>query len=144
MRIDSLLKYRNIPIINKFITRYILLLGVDLPLSVKLGSNVSFPHNSIGTVIHNDTIIGNNVKIYQNVTIGRGNIWESPSPDFDGFLIENNVILCSGSKILCTHGKRIIGENSIVAANAVVVSNVPPNCIVAGIPAKVIRHIDRN
>lgn len=143
MYVNNILKYRKIPVINKIVTRIILLLGVDLPLNVKLGSNVSFPHNSIGTVIHNDTVIGNNVKIYQNVTIGRGNIWENPSSDFDGFLIEDNVILCSGAKVLCSHGKRIIGKNSVVAANAVVTSDVPPNCIVGGVPAKVIKYIRR-
>lgn len=39
---------------------------------------------------------------------------------------------------MCTHGKRIIGKNSIVGANAVVLDDVPDNCVVVGIPARII------
>lgn len=117
-----------------------ILFCLDLPIDVKIGDKLTLPHNSIGTVIHPQTVIGDNCVIYQGVTIGRGNIWNSkPSVDFKGFILENNVILCCGCKIINSHGTLVIGENSIIGANAVVTHSIPPNSICVGIPAKVIK-----
>lgn len=51
------------------------LLGVDISRCVVIGKNVCYPHNSFETVIHDNTVIENNVKIYQNVTLGRADIY---------------------------------------------------------------------
>lgn len=111
---------------------------VDIPIDVKIGKNLILPHQSFGTVIHPKTSIGNNCTIYQGVTVGRGDIWESsPSQDFNGFIIEDSVVLCAGCKIISSHGTLTIGKNSIVGANAVLTKSVPPNSICTGIPAKI-------
>lgn len=76
--------------------------------------------------------IGNNCKIMQQVTIG-----------FNGDMkpiLGDNVIVCSGAKII---GGVTIGNNVIVGANAVVVHDVPDNSIVGGVPAKIIRRLDK-
>lgn len=55
--------------------------------------------------------------------------------------IGNNVVFGTGSK---AYGEIVIGDNVIVAPNAVVTHDVPSNCIVAGIPAKIIKKLDHN
>lgn len=61
--VTYLVKLYRIPVLRRIAWVFIKLLGVDIPVSVVLGNNVRFPHNSVGTVIHPDTIIGNNVRI---------------------------------------------------------------------------------
>lgn len=108
---------------------------VDIPVEVEIGTNVLFVHNAIGTVIHPYTKIGNNVKIYQGVTIGRGDIWEENSL-LEGFVIKDNVVLCAGSKIICSEGTLTIGEGTIIGANSVLTCSTGDYEIWAGIPAK--------
>jgi len=138
--IHNLVKLYKIPLIKYVAYCFVKMGGVEIPLSVKIGTNFSLPHGAYGTVIHPYTVIKDNVKIYQNVTIGRGDIWKNMSEDFDGFEIGNNVCICAGAKIICSHGKRILGDNCVIGANAVVINDVPPDAIVAGIPAKVIKY----
>ena len=94
----------------------------DLPETVRL------PH-PVGIVIHANANIGENVSIYQNVTIGikRG---KSEVPE-----IKDNVTLYSGSVVV---GDVTIGENSLIGANSVVLDDIPPNSIAAGVPARVV------
>lgn len=75
--------------------------------------------------------IGKNCKIYQQVTIGYNHALEAP-------VLGDNVEVCCGAKII---GGVRIGNNVIIGANAVVVNDVPDNCIVAGVPAKIIKRI---
>lgn len=118
-------------------------LRLFLPKEVILGNNVSFRHNAPGTVIHGSTIIGNNVKIYQNVTLGRADLYNTPSSsNFKGIVVEDNVIISAGAKVLCKSDILTIGENSIVAANSVLLTSVPKNEIWGGIPAKKIADIN--
>lgn len=78
--------------------------------------------------------IGKNCKIYQQVTIGYNHKLEAPT-------LGNNVEVCCGAKII---GGVHIGNNVLIGANAVVVNDVPNNCIVAGVPAKIIRYLPSN
>lgn len=142
MIIDKIIKFRKSKILNKIIHRYCLRRGLDIPSSVILGKNVQFPHNSIGTVIHPNTRIGNNVKIYQNVTIGRSNVWEEPKKNFAGFVIEDGVIICAGAKIISSEETLVVGKNTIIGANAVLTRSTGENEIWVGIPAKKIKDRD--
>ena len=76
--------------------------------------------------------IGNNCKIYQQVTIGFDHELKAP-------VIGDNVEVCCGAKII---GGVTIGDNVLIGANAVVVKDVPSNSVVAGVPARIIRHLD--
>ncbi|MFJ5759289.1 DapH/DapD/GlmU-related protein [Neobacillus sp. NPDC093182] len=96
-----------------------------VPYTAELGEGTRFGYGGIGVVIHTKARIGKNCVIGQNVTIGsRG---ETP-------IIGDNVFISPGAK--CIGGR--IGNNVIIGANAVVTKDVPDNCVVAGVPAKVI------
>ncbi len=140
MNVTHLMKFRKGKLLKKTFHRLFLSAGLDLPATVECGSNVQFPHNSIGTVIHDRTIIGNNVKIYQNVTIGRQDIWNDKC-NLEKIIIEDGAIICAGAKIIGKTGILKIGKNSIVGANCVLTHSIGDNEIWAGIPAKKIRKI---
>jgi serine O-acetyltransferase len=74
--------------------------------------------------------IGKRCHIYQQVTIGYN---DGKTP-----IIGNNVRVCCGAKII---GGVTIGDNVVVGANAVVCKDVPANCVVGGVPAKIIKRI---
>ena len=99
-----------------------------ISVNAEIGKNVIFTHSS-GIVI-GQAKIGDNVKIFQQVTIGsHGN----KSIAMSWPTIGNNCVLYSGSKIL---GNIIIGDNAIIGANAVVNKNFEKgNCTLVGIPA---------
>lgn len=95
-----------------------------------IGKNLNLPH-CIGIVIGQDVIIGDRCTIYQNVTLGQKN---------NGYpIIGNNVIIYAGAVVI---GKIKIGNNCVIGANAVVIHDIPDNCIVAGVPAKIIKRTD--
>jgi len=116
---------------------------VDLPVEVKIGKHVEFAHNSVGTVIHGKTTIEDNVKIYQNVTLGIADIYSSnPDRELGRFVIKEGAVIGAGAKIICKKGVLIVGENSVIGANAVLLNSTGPGEIWAGIPARCIgtRH----
>lgn len=127
---------------TKFISfRLLRIFGVDIPCTVRIGSNFILAHGGIGVVVHPKTVIGMNVKIYQQVTIGRSDIWNStPRKEFKGVTICDNVIICAGAKII-TSGDLTIGKGCIIGANAVLSKSTGENEVWAGIPAKKIRDL---
>lgn len=96
----------------------------SIPPTAILEDGVNIAHG-IGIVIHQNSTIGKKTKIYQNVTIGSGN----------GPKIGENCILGCGCAIL---GDITIGNNVKVGANAVVLQDIPDNCTVVGVPARII------
>lgn len=102
----------------------------DIPYRAKIGEGTTFPHDALGVVIHPNAVVGTNCKILHGVTIG-GRSGHLSVPD-----IGNNVILGVHSVVI---GPIRIGDNAIIAAGAVVINDVPDNCVVAGVPAKLIK-----
>ena len=106
-----------------------ILTAVDIHPGATIGRNVFFDH-ATGIVIGETAVVGNNVLIYQGVTLGGVSIEKGKRhPN-----IEDGVVVGAGAKIL---GNITIGENSKVGANSVVVKDVPANCTAVGIPAKI-------
>ena len=105
--------------------------GIEIHPGASIGKNLFIDHG-YGVVIGETCIIGNNVTIFHNVTLGgRGNTKGKRHPT-----IKDNVYIGSGAKIL---GNIIIGENSKIGANAVVLKDVPNNSTAVGVPAKIIK-----
>ena len=83
-------------------------------------------------IIGETTIIGDNVTLYQGVTLGgTGKEQGKRHPT-----LEDNVMVSAGAKIL---GSFTIGENSKIGAGSVVLEEVPPNCTVVGVPGRIVR-----
>ncbi|MGM0753047.1 MAG: serine acetyltransferase [Bacillota bacterium] len=96
-----------------------------IPYTAKIGEGTRFGYGGVGMIIHKKAIIGKNCVISQNVTIGS----RGPLP-----IIGDNVFVAPGAK--CIGGT--IGNNVVIGANSVVTKDIPDNCVVAGVPAKVI------
>lgn len=96
-------------------------------IMTELPDTTQIPH-AVGIVIHSDTKIGENVTIFQNVTIGRvdGENYNVP-------IIEDDVTILSGAAIL---GDVTIEKGAVIGANAVVLSDVKEDTTVVGAPAK--------
>ena len=83
-------------------------------------------------IIGETTVIGDNVTLYQGVTLGgTGKEQGKRHPT-----LEDNVMVSAGAKIL---GSFTIGENSKIGAGSVVLEEVPPNCTVVGVPGRIVR-----
>jgi len=98
--------------------------GIDIHPSAKIGTNFCIDHGT-GIVIGATTIIGNYVKIYQNVTLGALSVNKQDAAIKRHPTIEDHVIIYSGATIL--GGKTIIGQGSIVGGNVWLTRSVPPN-----------------
>ena len=121
----------------RFLPRFISAIGqfltvIDIHPAATLGRRVFIDHG-VGVVIGETTIIGNDVIIYQQVTLGG----VSTSKGKRHPTLESNVVIGAGAKIL---GNITIGENSKVGANSVVVKDVPANSTAIGIPARVLKR----
>ncbi len=105
------------------------LFGIEVSISCKIGKGIYFPHTQ-GVVI-GALDIGENVTIYQGVTLGAKDLDFDYNPDSRP-IIGNNVIIGSGAKIL---GGINIGDESKIGANAVVLESIPEKSIAVGVPA---------
>jgi serine O-acetyltransferase len=124
-------KYRVpfVPAILMILNR--LVFGAYVPPSCQLGSGTRFGYGGCAVVIHARAVIGKNCLIGPGVTVGGRS-------KMDGVpVIGDNVYMAGGSKIL---GDIRIGKNVVIGANSVVISNVQDNCVVAGVPARVIKE----
>lgn len=112
------------------------LYGVEIPGSVQIGQDFDLVHRGTGTVIHPRTVIGNRVRIYHQVTIGRADahlpIHQSA---MDHVVIEDDVVLFPGAKVLGGPGITRVGRGTIVGANAVLTGSTGENEIWGGVPA---------
>lgn len=96
-----------------------------------IGKGTIFAYGGIGVVIHKRCVIGKNCIIGSNVTLG-GKSHSKGVPS-----IGEGCFIATGAKLL---GDIHIGDNCVIGANAVVISDIPNNCMVAGIPARIIQR----
>ena len=106
--------------------------GIEIHPAAQIGKRFFIDHGT-GVVIGETAIIGDDVTLYQGVTLGgTGKDTGKRHPT-----ICNNVMIGSGAKVL---GPIVIGENSRVGAGAVVVNDIPANSTAIGIPARAVRR----
>lgn len=124
----------------KFIARLIsqiarFFTGIEIHPGAVIGKGLLIDHG-MGVVIGETTVIGDNCTIYQGVTLGgTGKEKGKRHPT-----LGNNVMVGSGAKIL---GPFTVGDNSKIAAGAVVLSEVPPDSTCVGVPARIVRQDGR-
>ena len=104
--------------------------NIDIHPAATIGRRVFIDHG-VGVVIGETTIIGDDVTIYQGVTLGGVSLSSGKRHP----TIENGVVIGAGAKVL---GDITIGHNSKIGANSVVIKSVPPESTAVGIPARVV------
>ena len=106
--------------------------GIEIHPGATIGKGLFIDHGS-GVIIGETAIIGDNVTLYQGVTLGgTGKETGKRHPT-----LEDNVMVSAGAKIL---GSFTIGENSKIGAGSVVLKPVPPNCTVVGVPGRIVKR----
>lgn len=128
---------RRWPVLGRLAYLVLKVLGVEIPRQVEVGADFYLVHGGFGVVVHPNTIIGERVKVYPGVTLGRADIHKTMEQSaFEGIRIEDDVILSPGAKVLCKRGVLTVGRGTVVGANAVLLQSTGEGEIWAGIPAE--------
>jgi serine O-acetyltransferase len=117
---------RSLSQLSRFLT------GIEIHPGATIGRRLFIDHGA-GVVIGETAIIGDDVLMYHQVTLGGTSLDKSKRHPTIG----NGVLIGMGAKIL---GPITIGDHCQIGANAVVNKDVPPNCVVVGIPGRIIRR----
>lgn len=135
--VTRLIYARNRRGVGRLCKELLALYGVEVPSAVQIGPGLSVEHRGFGLVIHPDTTIGENVTIYHGVTIGRATPWASTADDkMERIVIEDEAMLCPGSKVICKEGVLRVGRGTVLGANAVLTTSTGDGEIWAGAPAR--------
>jgi len=132
MRLHHLSRWfldRDLIALTHFVERLIrFVYAARIPAEARIDPSVHFSHNALGVIITKMASIGPRCEIGVHVVLGSR--WPQPG----GPHLEEDVIVHAGAKII---GPVIIGRGSVIGANAVVVTNVPPRSLAVGVPAVV-------
>jgi serine O-acetyltransferase len=104
---------------------------------VSVGQDLEIAHGGFGIVLHSKTVLGDRVKIYPGVGVGRADIYRPAEESrFEGVIIEDDVILSPGVKVICSEGWLRVRRGTVLGANAVLMESTGEDEIWAGIPAR--------
>jgi len=106
--------------------------GIEIHPGARIGKRFFIDHG-MGVVIGETAIVGDDVLLYQGVTLGGTGLEQGKRHPTVG----NNVVIGGGAKVL---GNITIGDNSYIGANAVVIKDVPPNSTVVGVPGRLTKQ----
>ena len=106
--------------------------GIEIHPGAKIGKDFFIDHG-MGVVVGETAIIGDNVLLYQGVTLGGTGLEKGKRHPTIG----NNVVIGTGAKVL---GNITVGDNSYIGANAVVIKDVPANSTVVGVPGRITKQ----
>lgn len=127
-RIAHFLHIKGVPIIPRIMSEYIHgKTGIDIHPGATIGESFFIDHGT-GVVIGETCIIGDNVKVYQGVTLGALSVSKSFADKKRHPTIEDNVTIYAGATIL--GGKTVIGRGSIIGGNTWITESVPPGSTV--------------
>lgn len=132
-RISHFVWTKKIPFLPRAISQFArFTTGIEIHPGAQIGKGLFIDHG-MGVVIGETAIVGNNVTLFQGVTLGgTGKECGKRHPT-----LGDNIVVGAGAKIL---GNINVGSNSYVGANAVVLKNVPPNTTVVGVPGRITRQ----
>jgi serine O-acetyltransferase len=132
-RLAHRLYLRQVPVLPRLVSHFNRwITGIEIHPGARLGRRLTIYHG-MGIVIGETAEIGDDVLLYQGVTLGNARFQRGKRHPTVG----NNVVIGAGAKVL---GPITVGDGARVAAGAVVVNDVPPNTTAAGVPAKAIRY----
>lgn len=128
----------GIPILPRLLSEYAhTKTGIDINPGAKIGKSFFIDHGT-GIVIGETTVIGDNVKIYQGVTLGALSVKKEEAKTKRHPTIEDNVIIYSGTTVL--GGKTIIGHDSVVGGNVWLTKSIEPFSVVYNISEIKVRN----
>jgi serine O-acetyltransferase len=132
-RIHHCLWKMKIPFLPRALSQFVrFLTGIEIHPGAQIGKGLFIDHG-MGVVIGETSIIGDNVTLFQGVTLGgTGKETGKRHPT-----IGSHVVIGAGAKVL---GNLIVGDNSYIGANAVIVRDVPAHATVVGVPGHVTRR----
>jgi serine O-acetyltransferase len=132
-RLAHRLYLRQVPVLPRLVSHFNRwITGIEIHPGAQLGRRLTIDHG-MGIVIGETAEVGDDVLLYQGVTLGNARFQRGKRHPTVG----NNVVIGAGAKVL---GPITVGDGARVAAGAVVVNDVPPNTTAAGVPAKAIRY----
>jgi serine O-acetyltransferase len=108
--------------------------GIEIHPCARIGRGLFIDHG-MGVVIGETTVIGDNCHLYQGVTLGGTSTKRAKRHPTLG----NNVVVGAGAKVI---GAVSIGDGAKIGAGSVVVTNVPPNATVVGVPGHIVAYAD--
>ena len=131
-RISHSLKKLKVPFIPRAISQFARwFTGIEIHPGAEIADGFFIDHG-MGVVVGETTIIGNNVTLFQGVTLGG----TGKEPGKRHPTLGNNIVCGTGAKVL---GNVKIGDNVQIGANAVVLRDVPPNSTVVGVPGRIVK-----
>ncbi|MCH8051133.1 MAG: serine O-acetyltransferase [Chloroflexi bacterium] len=110
------------------------LTGIEIHPGARIGEKFFIDHG-MGVVVGETTVIGDNVHLFQGVTLGGTSTRRAKRHP----TLRDNVVVGAGAKVI---GDVTIGENAKIGAGSVVVTNVPPNATVVGVPGHIVAFVD--
>jgi len=134
-RVSGFFHHRGVrPLSRLLYILNLILFGVDLAPGAEVGPGLALPH-PVGVAIAPATRIGRRVRLFQQVSVGGGSY---EARELDGFpTVGDRCWIFAGAKVL---GPVHLGDDSMVAANALVIRSVPAQAVVVGNPARVVRY----
>jgi serine O-acetyltransferase len=127
-RLAHILYELEVPVLPRIMSEYIHgYTGIDIHPGARIGKNLFIDHGT-GIVIGETTVVGDNVKIYQGVTLGALYVDKKLSSTKRHPTIENNVIIYAGSTIL--GGNTVVGHDTIIGGNVWLTESVLPHSVV--------------
>jgi serine O-acetyltransferase len=131
-RLSNQLYRMGIPVLPRVIYYFMrFAFTTSVPWTVTVGRGTRFNNWGMGIVVHRRVVIGEKCSIGQGVTIG------GRSGHFEVPVLGNNVVVGVGAKVL---GPIKVGDHAVIGANAVVINDVPPYAVVAGVPARIVKN----
>ncbi len=133
------LQRRPSPLLKLAYEKYFMKYGSYVGIDSKIAGRPYFPHGCVGVFISNDAVLGRDLVIFQQVTIGSNTLPDSKRPGSP--VVGDGAYLGAGAKLI---GGITVGDHCRVGANAVVYQDMPPHSVALCAPTRIVQkeHLD--